>query len=203
MARIAFSPLIVSASGKVKDTVFSKWKGRAYIRARVTPANPKSAAQVLVRNSLSRCVDMWQSFEAQLKAAWDEYASPYSFSGYNGFMKLNRAAEQAGTDIETSALNSDIAGVSDLSAATGASGAIDLTWTDPGMGAGYNAYVLVRKTATDAWVVAEKDTTLMSAGAVTISGLTVATLYEVTICTELTASHDFSISDYDTATTGA
>jgi len=200
MARVTFSPLVTAASGKVKDTVFSKWKGRAYIRARVTPSNPQSAAQTLVRESMARCVTQWQSFESQLTAAWNLYAGPFSISGYNAFVKLNRAAEEAGTDLTTSPINNDVLAVSDLAAATGSgAGEIDLTWTDPGQGAGYYAYIMVRKDGEDTWTVADSATTLMSAAAYTITGLTAGATYEVTLASEKIADNLFSESDYDSA----
>jgi len=89
MARISFSPLIVSASGKVQDTVFSRWKGQPYIRSRVTPANPKSADQTTQRNIMSAAVGFWQKMHATLTAAWNTYASGYGISGYNACTKRN------------------------------------------------------------------------------------------------------------------
>ena len=200
MARITFSPLITAASGKVKDTVFSKWKGRAYIRARVIPANPKSVAQTAVRESMARCVSMWQSFTSGLKAGWGLYAGPFSISGYNAFVKLNRADEQAGNDLLTSPVNNDVLAVSDLAAASGSgSGEIDLTWTDPGQGAGYYAYVLVRESGKDEWDVESSAVVLMSAAAVTLTGLDAGTSYDVTLASNLVADGTFSQSDFDSA----
>lgn len=201
MAKVTFSPLIVAASGSVKDTVFSKWKGKNYIRARVIPANPNTAAQQAVRESLARCVTLWQSFEAQIEAAWNLYAGPYGYSGYNAFVKANRATEQAGTELQATPPNADVTAVSDLAASTGAaSGEIDLAWTDPGQGAGYYAYIMSRKTGTDVFVVEDHDTTLMSAAAYTITGLTPATSYQCYLSSEKIADDLFSESDADTAT---
>jgi len=200
MARITFSPLVVQASGKVKDTVFSRWKGRNYIRARVTPANPQSSAQTAVRNSLARVVSLWQSFQTQVKDAWDTYASPYSVSGYNKFMSANRADEQAGSELETSPVNSDIDEASSFSAASGgASGEIDLTWAGGTVGAGYYAYVIVRKDGEDAFTVEDEATTLFSAGSLTLTGLTAGATYQVYLSNEKTADSEFSKSLSDTA----
>ena len=200
MARISFSPLIVEAGGKVKDTVFSRWKGRAYIRSRVTPANPNTSAQQAVRNSLARCVDLWQSFESQVKAAWNTYATPYRLSGYNSFVGANRADEQAGNLLQATPENPDVLAATGFSAATGSgSGEIDLTWTDPGQGAGYYAYVLVRKSGEDKFFVADHDNTLMSAESLTITGLTPGATYQVYLSSEKIADNDFSASVGDTA----
>ncbi len=98
MAIITFSPLVVAASGKVKDTVFSRWKGRPYIRARVTPANPKSTGQVKQRAISTAGVTLWQNTHADLVAAWNTYASPYSISGYNASSKRNISTAAPGGD---------------------------------------------------------------------------------------------------------
>lgn len=200
MARITFSPLVTAASGKVKDTVFSRWKGRAYIRARVTPANPQTAAQTAVRNSLARCVDLWQSFQTQVKAAWNLYASPYSMSGYNKFMSANRADEQAASLLQDTPVNTDVNPADTFSAASGAaSGEIDLTWTGGTVGADYKAYVLVRLAGADAFVVGDADTVLFSAGALTLTGLVPAATYQVYLSDEETVDDLFSESLADSA----
>lgn len=201
MARVTYSPLVTGVSGKVKDTVFSRWKGRAYIRARVTPSNPQTTAQTAVRTSLARCVDLWQSFQTQIKTAWDLYASPYSMSGYNKFMSANRADEQAGNELETSPLNSLVDPADTFSAASGAgSGEIDLTWTGGTVGASYKAYVLVRHSASNAFILGEADTTLFSAGSLTLTGLSAGDSYQVYLSDEETGDSLFSQSMSDTAT---
>jgi hypothetical protein len=51
MAKVTGPLLSIDASGSVAETMtFSKWVGRNYVRQRVIPANPQSAAQMLVRN---------------------------------------------------------------------------------------------------------------------------------------------------------
>jgi len=201
MARISFSPLIVEASGKVKDTVFSRWKGRAYIRSRVTPANPKSAAQTLVRESLARVVDLWQSTVADMQTNWNTYASPFSISGYNAFMKANRADEQAGNILQVTAVDSVLDGLDTLSAASGSgSGEIDLTWTGGTVGADKWAYILSRLEGEDILNLEESVTTLVSAGARTISGLSAGDDYQMYVAVYDATLDTLSISKGDTAT---
>jgi len=89
MARVKFSPLITSASGHVQDTVFSRWKGRPYIRSLVVPANPNTAAQQIQRNRMAAAVACWQAVSVALAAAWDAYGSPYSLSGFNSWCSAN------------------------------------------------------------------------------------------------------------------
>lgn len=129
MARVQYSPLIVGASGKVKDTVFSRWKGRAYIRARVIPSNPQTVDQMAVRDSMSRTVSLWQTLDALIKTAWGVYASPYSLSGYNSFVSKNRALEQILELLEGVPMNKDVPDMNEVTAVTGDSqGEIKFTW---------------------------------------------------------------------------
>lgn len=86
MARIIFSALLSAASGKIGDVVLSKWKGIAYARRRVIPANPQTGKQCLQRHVLKVALLLWQSIKAVANDAWDLSASGYALSGYNMFM---------------------------------------------------------------------------------------------------------------------
>lgn len=94
MARIYLSPLIVDIRNKQSDTVFSKWKGINYIRSRVIPANPKTAAQVAIREALAQLVSLWQDMEAEVKPNWDSYVSGRDYSGFNHFIGKNAVSER-------------------------------------------------------------------------------------------------------------
>lgn len=199
MARVSFSPLIVAASGKVKDTVFSKWKGRAYIRARVVPANPQSAAQTLVRESLARCVELWQSFQTKLKNYWDDYATPYSLSGYNTFMSANRADEQAASELLASPHNKSIDPADTFTAVSGTgSGEIDCAWTGGSVSAAHFAYIIVRKVNTNEFVMKSSASVLFSVGAETLTGLAAGIEHQVYLSNEDTTEELMSKSMSDT-----
>lgn len=118
MAKISLSPLVVDIRNKVADMVFSKWRGINYVRSRVTPSNPNTQAQQDVRNSLARCVDMFQGMQATFKAAWNYVASGKSYSGYNRMVSENRAVEEAQTGI-TGSPTTDVSSVATFTAATG------------------------------------------------------------------------------------
>lgn len=201
MATIIFAPIISEARGKVSDCVFSIWKGRPYIRQRVIPANPQSAAQTAVRESLARCVDLWQSIENQLKAVWNTYATGYRMSGFNKFMSQNRADEQVPDPLQVGVPNADIDPASSLTAVTGVgvSGDIDLTWAGGTQGAGYYAYILARQFTKDEFTMEDSDTTLFSAEAYTISGLVAGMEYDIYLLDELIADNEFSLSKHDSA----
>lgn len=176
MARITFSPLIVAASGKVADTVFSKWKGRNYIRSRVDPANPNTAAQQLVRNSLKEAVAIWQNLNADLKQGYKLGAADLMISGYNDMVKRNRVPIQSelglyGPRVDPDQEAPDLIIPADYAAATGtASGEIDVTWTDSGQGAGHFTGIICYDHDTNLFIEAVNEAALQSAATYTITG---------------------------------
>jgi len=53
MAKVTSPLMSIDASGSIASTiVFSKWKGRNYVRQLVVPANPRSAGQQLARSGV-------------------------------------------------------------------------------------------------------------------------------------------------------
>ena len=177
MARITLSPLLTDIRGKVADAVFSKWKGVNYVRARVTPSNPQTAAQTLQREALADCLLDWQSIKAWAKAVWDTYASGYNASGYNFYMDVNIMRVKAAEAPMATPENPDYVMISAAAAATGASGEIDITWTDEGGGANDQVFALYRKTTETAFT--RTADVLASVEAINIPSLTPATEYVV------------------------
>lgn len=178
MARIKFSPLVTDASGSVGDTVFSKWKGRNYIRTRVDPANPQTVNQQNVRDALTEAVAIWQELSTDLKGAFDDGSSGMKISGYNDFVSRNRSHIQAEDGLYGPRHNPELAAgnpllPTDVSASTGAStGEIDISWTDPGAEAGDYVGVLVYEPAIDSLVEETLDAALVSSTSYTITGVT-------------------------------
>lgn len=95
MARIFLSPLIVDIRNKQSDTVFSKWKGINYIRSRVVPHNPKSVAQIAIRDALAQLVALWQNCYPSVKLNWDKWASGRDYSGFNKFIGKNVVTQRS------------------------------------------------------------------------------------------------------------
>lgn len=80
------------ASGKIANTiVFSKWKGRNYVRQLVTPLNPRSASQTGMRAMFAFLANLWASIAAGDQASWEELADDGNFSPFNAYMKANQA----------------------------------------------------------------------------------------------------------------
>ena len=66
----------LDASGALGGAiVFSKWKGRNYVRKLSIPANPKSGLQVGMRASMRFITQDFKNLTAGQKAAWDTLAS--------------------------------------------------------------------------------------------------------------------------------
>lgn len=92
MVRVQAPALSLDASGSLGGAmVYSKWKGRPYVRALVTPANPKSGGQVGMRSMLKWLSQQWASLTAGEQATWltranQSVVSPFnSYVGYNQF----------------------------------------------------------------------------------------------------------------------
>ena len=75
------------ASGTIaKTATFSKWKGRNYVRSRVIPSNPQSAAQVSMRSMMKFLSQIWAGLTAANKATWDTAADASAISPFNAFV---------------------------------------------------------------------------------------------------------------------
>ncbi len=92
MALVQAPALSMQASGKLGNAiVFSSWKGRAYVRALVTPANPKSGGQVGMRSNFKFLAQKWAGCSAANQATWEDRANQKIISPFNAFMSYNQA----------------------------------------------------------------------------------------------------------------
>lgn len=82
--------ILSNVSGAVAGVVGGTWKGRNYLRARVTPANPNTPAQQTQRSKMSKCVAFAKLI---LGTVLNVYVDPYqkTMSGFNWFVKNNIA----------------------------------------------------------------------------------------------------------------
>lgn len=112
MAKINFGTVVNDARGKLNGSVFSKNKSGAYVRKKVTPANPNTIAQASVRESFGVLAQQWSGLlTASERAAWISYAATYprldifgasiTLSGLNMYLSLNRVLNQIGEDYIT------------------------------------------------------------------------------------------------------
>lgn len=104
--KIKFGALVVDGRGKIGGHVASKNRGGAYLRTKVTPTNPQTAAQSLVRNRLTSFSQGWKGLTAAQRDAWYSSVSDYSKtdvfgdikqpSGVNLYVKLNSNLDEVG-----------------------------------------------------------------------------------------------------------
>lgn len=91
MVKVTAPAMSLAASGTLAGTlVFSTWKGRAYIRERVIPANPKSGGQVGVRAMFKFLTQIWAGLTAGNKATWEDRADDMVVSPFNAFISYNQ-----------------------------------------------------------------------------------------------------------------
>lgn len=92
MVKVAGPAFSMDASGKLGGAlVFSKWKGRNYIRSLVKPANPQSGGQVGMRSMFRFLSQNWAALTTVQKATWDDLADAGIISPFNAFMQQNQA----------------------------------------------------------------------------------------------------------------
>lgn len=72
MAKIKFGMMMTDARGKLGGQVFSKNKGGAYVRTKVTPANPQTADQTARRSLFAAISQSWSGLTASQISAWNE-----------------------------------------------------------------------------------------------------------------------------------
>jgi len=91
MAIVKGPCMSLDASGSLAGAVvFSKWKGRNYIRQLVTPANPKSGAQSGFRASMKFLSQSWAGLTAGNQATWETRAADRTISEFNAYTSLNQ-----------------------------------------------------------------------------------------------------------------
>lgn len=91
MVRVSAPALSLDASGTLAGAmVFSKWKGRNYVRSHVIPANPKTGPQIGVRSMFKFLSQYWTSQSALNKATWLLRAAENSVSEFNAYVSYNQ-----------------------------------------------------------------------------------------------------------------
>ena len=90
MVKVQGPMFSLGASGKLGGTiVFSKWKGRPYVRELVTPSNPKSGGQVSMRAMMKFLSQEWSGMSAGAKTSWQDPADAGVVSTFNAFVSAN------------------------------------------------------------------------------------------------------------------
>lgn len=80
----------LGASGSLgKAITFAIWKGRAYVRQLVEPANPKKDKQLSVRAMMKFLSQQWVALSAFDQATFEDPADADVVSPFNAYVKMN------------------------------------------------------------------------------------------------------------------
>lgn len=123
MARLLFTAFLAEARGKLNGNVFSRNKGGAIIRNKVTPINPRTSFQSLQRAYTSDIAKAWPNdLNDDQRQAWTSYGQIIGaksifgngliLSGIATYQRINRIVlNSGGTRIDDPPINQDVPSV--------------------------------------------------------------------------------------------
>lgn len=141
---VVTAPLLsFSAKGTIGKTVtFATWRGVKYARQRVTPANPQTTAQQNNRVLFAAMGEMWKVAPTLVQDPWDAFASGRPFTGRNKMIGENVRVIGGQANMQNFIGSPGARGgliPTDVTAiAGGASGEIDVSFTNPAAPTGWS-----------------------------------------------------------------
>lgn len=87
MAKIKYGLGVAEIRGKWNGAVFSRNRGGNYVRTKVTPLNPQTAAQVAVRALLTQFSQSWRGLTDEQRDAWRGAVSNWATTDVFGDLK--------------------------------------------------------------------------------------------------------------------
>lgn len=136
MAKVKGPILSMSARGQIgKSQVYAAWRGIAYARQHVDPANPRTTAQTTTRNTFTFVDDAWKKMSALARAPWELAVVGRPLVARNMLMSTNIPALRGNADrsnwVGSPGALGGLAPVSVTAVAGAASGEIDVTVAAP------------------------------------------------------------------------
>ena len=90
MARTTAPLFSMDASGTIAGAiVFSRWRGRNYVRRHAIPSNPRTGLQSAVRSSFRFLTQYWGTFTPPQAGLWDDVGDVTKVTGLNAFVAEN------------------------------------------------------------------------------------------------------------------
>jgi len=87
MVRLIGPMMSGEARGKFGSfLIFKMLHGKAIATRYFKPRNPKSPAQVIVRNRTTKALGRWQTATQETQATWKKYAKQFRTTGYHAYM---------------------------------------------------------------------------------------------------------------------
>jgi len=101
MAKVTAPLLSFGASGTIaKVQTYASWRGVAYARRHVVPANPKTTAQTLTRDIFTGLTVRWKQGGPLMRAPWDRFAVGQKFLGSNQYLGKNLNLTRGDADMD-------------------------------------------------------------------------------------------------------
>ena len=110
MAKIKFGALAEDARGKIGGVVYSRNQFGGYIREKVSPVQPSTARQTIVRERVTSITKRWfDTLTDAQRLAWiafakvtpvpDVFGNPNLLTGINAYLRLNGALLNAAENV--------------------------------------------------------------------------------------------------------
>lgn len=128
MAKVKFSALISEMRNKLNGSVFSRNRGGAYLRNKVTPLNPQSIAQVAVRARFTQFSQAWRGLTDAQRDAWRGAVNNWATTDVFGDI-VNPSGSTLYTRLNINITNAGGVAISLPPAPVGASALLGLTVT--------------------------------------------------------------------------
>jgi hypothetical protein len=187
MAKPVAPLLSFAASGTIAKTqVYSRWRGRSYVRRWTVPANPQSTAQMNTRDLFSWLQAVWKRAPTDFQAPWTAFAMGKVLTNRNAFTQQNVKAMIMATDL--SAMVASPGANAGLAAAsmttTPGSAQLTLAVTAPAVPGGWTISAMIGMailsqdphSGTDYEIAIGSDTS--SPYSIVLTGLTASSLYD-------------------------
>jgi len=85
--KVKFGAIVVDGRGKLGGHVFAKNRGGNYMRTKVTPVNPQTARQTIVRSLFGSIASAWSSLTQAQRDSFDGLVEAYSSTNIFGDIK--------------------------------------------------------------------------------------------------------------------
>ena len=153
MAKVKFGLGVAEIRNKIGGSVFARNRGGSYIRTKVTPLNPQTAAQVGARNLLTQYAQAFRSLSQDQILAWNNATTQWSTTDVFGdsvvptglalYVRLNtNISNGGGSPISVPPSPVGAAALTSLSLTASASGnAFDVAFTPATVPADHSLYI--------------------------------------------------------------
>lgn len=102
MARTTAPLFSLDASGTVAGAiVFSKWRGRQYVRRHTRPKNPQTVSQVGIRAAMKFLSQEYKNQKTQVDSQFTDPAAAANISTFNAFVAYNMRRWREGKGLTT------------------------------------------------------------------------------------------------------